>query len=54
MAVKVFVFDRHQRIPEDRRKVIVASHHSALQRKRSDHAIMIVIQLRNRTGPVRF
>ena len=43
MTVEIFVFDGNQRIPQDRGKIVVACDHPALQRKRADHAVVIVI-----------
>ena len=54
MPVEVFVFNGNQRIPQDRSEIIVARDYSSLQGERSNHAPVIVIQLSDRTGTVRF
>src|SRR5579859_1387215 len=52
MTVKIFVFDRDQRVAEHGREVVVGGHNPALQRERSDDAAVIVVEFGDRAGAV--
>ena len=54
VTVEIFVFDRDQRVAQHGRKIVVAGDHAALQRERSDHAVVIVVEFGDGTGAVGF
>ncbi len=54
MFVEIFVFDRDQRIAQYGREIVVADDYAPLQRERSDHASVIVVEFGDGTGTVGF
>ena len=52
MPVKIFVFNRNQRVPQDGREIVIARDHAPLQRERSDHTPAIIVEFGDGTGPV--
>ena len=54
VAIEIFVFDRDQRVAQDRREIVVARDHAALQRERADDAAVIVVEFGDRAGTVGF
>ena len=54
VAIEIFVFDRDQRVPQDGREIVVTRDHAALQRERADHPAVVVVELGDRAGAVRF
>ena len=54
MRIELLVFGGDQCIAQHLRKIFIVRHHPALQREGPDHHPMIVINFRDRTGPVGF
>jgi hypothetical protein len=52
MRFEALVFNRDHGLAQHRRKVVVVDHHAPLQRKGADDAALLVVQLRQRRGPI--
>ncbi len=54
VLVEILIFNRHQRVAQHRREIVVTHDHAPLQRERSNHPPVVVIKLRDRARPVSF
>ena len=54
VAVEILVFDGDQRVAQHGRKIVIARDYPPLQREGTDHPLVIVINLGDRTGAVGF
>ena len=52
MAVEIFVLDGNQSVAQNRRKVVVAGDHAALQSEGANDASVIVVEFSDRAGTV--